>query len=81
MLHESKRHLDAAGQSYFAHMRTALSIARRLSSAALACLLHAFFPGVFRTSASRCVFELHASFAAKHPGSHSSNLRIEELCA
>jgi hypothetical protein len=52
-------HPQGVGESYFEHQRTALRFSLALFQAALACLVHAIVPGLFQSTASRCVAELH----------------------
>ncbi len=53
-------HPRAVGESYGQHFGTALSFAGPLLLAGLACLVHAFAPGLFERTASATVDELHA---------------------
>lgn len=52
-------HPRSVGESYGRHMRQALSFAGHLALAAMACLVHAVLPALFRTSASRRISVLY----------------------
>ena len=61
-------HPRSVGETYFEHQRVALGFSGALFKAALACFIHALFPALFQTTASRAVVELHAKIAARqHP--------------
>ena len=61
-------HPHAVGETYLEHQRVALGFAASLLKAGLACSVHAFFPALFQTTASRTITELHAKMAARqHP--------------
>lgn len=53
-------HPRAVGETYWQHQATALSFAGPLFKAALAATLHAFLPGLCKTTGSRTILELHA---------------------
>ena len=52
------KHLKESNLTYFQHMRRALSISCNLMTASAACLIHAFLPFVFETSASSTIKDL-----------------------
>lgn len=58
-------HPKSVGETYFQHLRTALSFGVRLAAAAGAVLVHAVVPGLFERTASRIVTALHASMIAE----------------
>jgi hypothetical protein len=60
-------HPDAVGETYFEHMRVALSFAGPLAAAALAAFLHAFLPFLCVTTASATVKRLHARMVNRVP--------------
>ncbi|MBM6593785.1 DUF6356 family protein [Microvirga pudoricolor] len=60
-------HPESVGESYFDHMRVALSFAGPLALAALAALVHAFLPFLFVTTASATVKRLYARMANRVP--------------
>lgn len=53
-------HPRTVEESYFEHMRFALSFSARLLGAGLAALVHAFIPCLFETTASRMIKAMHA---------------------
>lgn len=53
-------HPRSVDESYFEHMRFALSFSVRLLGAGLAALVHAFVPCLFETTASRMIKSMHA---------------------
>lgn len=52
------QHPKSIGESYFEHMRHALSYAFWLLLAGISCLLHAIFPFLFQNVASDCIVRL-----------------------
>jgi hypothetical protein len=56
-------HPRSVDESYFEHMRFALSFSVRLLGAGLAALVHAFVPCLFETTASRMIKAMHARIA------------------
>jgi hypothetical protein len=52
-------HPDSVGETYVQHWRSAMGFALALSLSALACSVHAFVPGLCKSSASRTVSDLH----------------------
>ncbi len=60
-------HPDAVGESYFEHMRVALSFAGPLLKAGLAALVHAVLPFLCVTTASATVKRLHARMVSRVP--------------
>ena len=53
-------HPRTVDESYFEHMRFALSFSARLLGAGMAALVHAFIPCLFETTASRMIKTMHA---------------------
>ncbi len=53
-------HTEAVGESYFEHMRVALSFAGPLLTAGMAALVHAVLPFLCVATASGTVKRLHA---------------------
>lgn len=58
MFKTGRDHLDEVQESYFGHAGHALSISARLMKAGAACLVHAFLPGLFTRTASRCIADI-----------------------
>ena len=54
-----KAHLQSVDESYFQHMRHALSFTVAMFGGALCCLVHAFFPFLFEKKGSTIVQQLH----------------------
>lgn len=52
-------HPESVNESYFGHMRFALSFAGWLAVAACAALIHAIIPALCETTASRIIKKLH----------------------
>ena len=52
-------HPASVGETYFQHMGMALSFGARMVCAGFACLLHAFFPFLFKTTGKDCIKTLH----------------------
>jgi hypothetical protein len=65
LMHAFTRHPRSVGESYFEHMRMALSFAGVLALATLACLAHAFLPFVCEKTGSRLVRELNARLSSR----------------
>jgi hypothetical protein len=61
------RHPRSVGESYWQHMRAALSFAGTLAVAAFACAMHAFLPFTFERTGSRLVRRLHEKLSARGP--------------
>ena len=59
MIKRMKSHLDSVQLSYIQHLFRALRFSLFLSVAALMCFIHALFPFLFETSASRIIIKLH----------------------
>jgi len=58
-------HPRSIGESYFEHQRCACGIGTSLIAAGFACLLHSLVPALFRDTASRIVFQVHARMSAR----------------
>ena len=52
-------HIDKVGESYFQHMRHAISFSLTLFTAFLCCLVHAFLPFLFEKTGSNAINDLH----------------------
>lgn len=52
-------HLESVNESYFQHMRHALSFSLDMLIGAGCCLVHAFFPNLFEHTGSRLVNRLY----------------------
>jgi hypothetical protein len=60
-----REHPASLGETYREHMATALSFAGPLAVAALAALVHAFLPFLFKTKASLTVTALHTRMTSR----------------
>lgn len=54
-----KDHPESVGESYLEHLGTAFGFGVRMASCGIACLVHGLFPFLFKTTARRCIEELH----------------------
>ena len=69
-------HLNSVDESYFQHMRHALSFALEMTVGAFCCLIHAFFPFLCESAGSQIVNRLYdrmvvnrAKLSARHSDS------------
>jgi hypothetical protein len=60
-------HPDAVGETYFEHMKVALSFALPLAAAAFAALVHAFLPFLFERAASTTIRRLYTRMTSRQP--------------
>jgi hypothetical protein len=58
-------HPAAAGESYWAHLRTAAGFGFEMIAAGLACLVHGLLPFLFVRTASDCICRLHERMHAR----------------
>lgn len=59
ILRDFHAHPQSVGESYLEHWCTAMRFAALLAFGAVACLIHAFVPGLCKHSASQSVTRLH----------------------
>jgi hypothetical protein len=59
LLKDFQDHPHSVGETYGQHWWSAMSFSLRLTLCALACAVHAFVPGLCKTTASRAVTQLH----------------------
>jgi hypothetical protein len=59
------QHPAAAGETYFAHLRTAAGFGFQMVFAGLACLVHALLPFLFVRTGSDCICRLHERMVAR----------------
>lgn len=59
-------HPRSVGESYLEHQAVALSFAGPLFVAAFGALVHAFVPGLCRTTGSRTILQLHGRISGSH---------------
>jgi glutaminase len=61
MLKASRNHLDEVQETYFEHLRAALTISGLLAKAGIACAVHAIVPGVCTRTATGCIARLSSN--------------------
>ena len=59
MIKKSKEHLKSANETYSQHFKVAIKIALLMISGGFQAIIHAVYPGVFKTSASDKIKRLH----------------------
>jgi hypothetical protein len=59
MVNNFQKHLYLANEGYFEHLLKAIGFSISLFVAATACLVHAFIPWLFETTASDRIRKLH----------------------
>jgi hypothetical protein len=59
LIRDFREHPHSVGETYLQHWCSAMGFATTLIGVALACVLHAFVPGLCKGTASRSVSELH----------------------
>lgn len=59
LLRDFREHPHSVGETYPQHWWTAMGFASAMLRCALACAVHAFVPGLFKSTASRSVDALH----------------------
>ena len=52
-------HPASVGESYGEHWSAAMGFGLRMFAASLACMIHAFLPGLFVRTGSRAIEQLH----------------------
>ena len=60
MIKDSKEHLTSVNETYIQHFKAATGIGLTMLVGGFQALLHALCPGIFRTSASDKIKDLHA---------------------
>jgi hypothetical protein len=58
-------HPSAAGESYWAHLRTAAGFGFEMITGGVACLVHALLPFLFVRTGSDCICRLHERMHAR----------------
>jgi hypothetical protein len=59
LLRDFHEHPHSVGETYLQHWWTAMRFALAMLRCALACTVHAFVPGLCKSTASRSVTDLH----------------------
>ena len=65
-----REHPASVGETYFEHMGVALSFGAALLGAGLACVVHAFLPFLFTSTAREAIQNLHRRIVT-HRDRHS----------
>lgn len=73
MFKSSTKHLDESNCGYIEHFKFALYAAFLLFVGALASLIHAFIPGIFRGTSAYIVIKLYKERLENHPNSTYQN--------
>ena len=63
-----RAHPRSVNESYLEHQRMAWGFSASLLKAAAACFIHGLVPGLFESTASRSVAELHERMARQRRG-------------
>lgn len=71
MLMRSKEHLESVDETYLEHMGHAFGFGRRMVAAGLACLVHGIMPGLFVTTGSSAIRELHDRMVVNRRKTHA----------
>lgn len=75
LLKDFRQHPESVGETYVEHWWTAMGFALMLFVSSLACLLHAFIPGLCKGTASRSIQALHermVTHRTRRPASQSA---------
>lgn len=65
------KHPRSIGESYFQHMRVALTFGSKMVLGGLACMIHAIFPFLFETTGSRMAIHLAKKFLTREENRQS----------
>ena len=68
MLSRFTQHPADVNETYFQHLKVALSFSGRFCLGALAALVHAFFPFLFEKTGSKLITELHDKMVENREG-------------
>jgi len=79
MIRRSKQHLIEAGETYFEHLGFAATVGLMALAAGLACLIHAFVPGLCTRTASRTIGLLNELLADRRRVAEVRNQSIEAI--
>lgn len=67
MINSSRKHLQDSRCSYFEHFKFAIYAGVLLLLAAIASLIHAIFPAIFKGSSAYIVIKLYKERLENHP--------------
>lgn len=68
------KHPRSIGETYFQHMRFAMTYGGKMMAGGLACMIHAIFPFVFQTTGSRMAIKLSEKFTNRTGMNQSEEL-------
>ena len=71
-------HLESVNESYFQHMRHALSFTLDMLVGAACCLVHAFFPSLFEHTGSRLVNRLYGRMVVNRANLSSRDFKEQD---
>ena len=70
------KHPHEMDETYFEHMRCALSFSAKMLTGGIACLIHAFFPFWFKKTGSDFLFRMTHDYVERSPEGEG---RVEKL--
>ncbi len=70
---DSRRHLDAVGESYWAHQRFATRVGLAMMGAGVAAVIHGLAPFLFQSTGSRTIKRLSAFIEHRGPAGVQAN--------
>lgn len=68
-------HPRSVGETYLQHWCSAMSFSATMATLALACMVHAFVPGLFKTTASESVQDLYRRMVTQRDRRRSGSER------
>ena len=69
----TKSHLQSVNESYFQHMKHALSFTTAMFLGSICCLIHAFFPSLLQQKGSTIILSLHDRMVLNRNKLHKVN--------
>jgi len=73
LIRDFRDHPESVGETYGQHWCSAMGFALTMIGSALACAVHAFVPGLFKTTASATITRLHRRMVThRHRANHPS---------
>lgn len=67
MLNLFKEHPRQVGETYFQHCRFALIFGFNMATGGIACIIHAFFPFLFKTTGSHFLLKMMHFYIQRSP--------------
>ena len=71
-------HPRSVEETYFAHQRAAWGFSASLLKAAAACFIHGLVPGLFESTASGSITELHERMVTQRRGARTETQMMSE---